>query len=121
MFKKDDLKAQKQIKFHPKGFYCNQRKIGDEKLNWYQASREVFNFVRGICSPGPIARAKLNNKEMKINKVEFIKNAPIYMCTIGVILNKSTDSFLVKTKDSYIRVTEFEFNGVIKVGDRFEI
>jgi len=121
MFKKNDLKAQKQIELHPEGFYCTERKMGDEKLNWNQTSREVFNFVRAICSPGPIARAKLNNKEMKINKIEFLKDAPIYKCTIGVILNKSVDSFLVKTKDSYIRVTEFEFNGVIKVGDRFEL
>ena len=121
MFKKDNVKAFKQIKLHPKGFYCPKRKICDEILNWNQTSREVFNFVRAICTPGPSARAYLNNKEMKINKVEFIEDAPIYKCTIGSILDKEPNSFIVKTKDSFIRVTEFKYNGTIKIGDRFEL
>jgi len=80
MFKKGPVKAQKQNQYHPQGFYCSQRKKGDEILRWNQTSREVFNFVRAICSPGPIATTFINRKVMKINKVEYIKNAPTYKC-----------------------------------------
>ena len=121
MFKKNQVKSQKQIELHPQGFYCTQRKKGDEILNLNQKSREIFNFVRAICSPGPNARVYLNKKEMKIIKVELIKEAPIYKCSVGVILQKGINYFLVKTKDSFIKVTDFEYDGEIKIGDRFEI
>ena len=122
IFKKGIPLSIKQKDINPVGFYCSQRKIGDEILNWNQTSREIFNFVRAICHPAPMARTILNNLEMKINRVELIENAPIYKCVIGTILNKEKDdSFLVKTKDSLIKVVDFEHNGKIKVGDRFEI
>ena len=69
-----------------------------------------------------MARAFLNGIEMKINKVEIIENAPNYKCIIGAILNKEKDgTFLVKTQDSFLKVIDFEYNGKIKVGDRFEV
>tara|TARA_B110000027_G_C16113489_1_gene298983 strand:+ start:267 stop:1160 length:894 start_codon:yes stop_codon:yes gene_type:complete len=121
MFKKGNVKAQKQIKFHSLGFYCSGRIHGDEIINWNQTSREIFNFIRAICSPGPVARSFVNNKEIKINKAEYLKDASNYKGITGTILNKSNDSFLVKTKDSFIKITEFEYNGVLKIGDRFEV
>jgi len=121
MFKNENVKTYKQNKIHPLGSYYRQRKKGDEILNWNQTSREVFNFVRAICRPGPIARAFINSKEMKINKVELIDNATNYKSIIGAVIGKTTASFAVKTKDSFIKVTEFEFDGKIKIGDRLEI
>ena len=105
---------------HPYGFYCTERKLGDEILDWNQKSREIFNFVRAICSPGPNARTFLNKKEMKIFKVDFIKDAPSYKSKIGVIIHVDKSNFFVKTKDTFINVTEYEYNGLIKIGDRFE-
>lgn len=121
MFKEGTVKAKKQVEIHPVGFYCSQRKVGDEILNWNQTSREIFNFVRSICHPGPRARAILNHKEIKINKVKTIDNAPSYKCIVGAILNKDSEGFLVKTNDSFIKVVEFEYDGKIRVGDRFEV
>jgi len=120
LFKKGNVKAYKQTEVHPVGFYCSARKLGDEILNWNQKSREVFNFVRAICRPGPSARAFIKKKEMKINKVELIDSVPNYKSIVGVVVNKTSDSFSVKTKDSFVKVTEFEFDGRIEVGDRFE-
>ena len=57
---------------------------------------------------------------MKIKRVYEIKNTPIYKATIGVILNKEKDGFIVKTKDSFIKVIDFEYDGKFRVGDRFE-
>ena len=116
-----EVKGQKQSEISEVGFYCSQRKVGDENLNWNQTSRDIFNFVRAICKPGPQARGFINGKEMKINKVEVIENAPIYKCITGAILNKNDEGFLVKTKDSFIKVTKFDYEGNLRVGDRFEI
>ena len=77
--------------------------------------------MRAICKPGPIARAFINKNQMKINKVELIENETKYKSIIGIILKINKNGFIVKTKDNFIRVTEFEFNGKIKVGDRFDI
>lgn len=121
MFKKGFVKGKKQIEISPIGFYCSQRKIGDEILNWNQTSREIFNFVRAICKPGPLARAFINDKEMRINKVELIESAPNYKCIIGAILTRNGNDLLVKTKDNFIKVIEYEYDGTIRVGDRFEV
>lgn len=110
----------KQDSIHPYGFYCTRRKEGDELINWKDTSREIFNFTRAICSPGPMARSFVNGKEMKINRINFIENAPKYKGIEGSILKKDSDGFYVKTKDSFIKVAEFEINGKFRVGDRFE-
>ena len=121
LFKKGNVKTYKQNKIHPVGFYCGERKKGDEILNWNQTSREVFNFVRAICKPGPSARTFINKKELKINKVELVDNVLNYKSTVGSVINITPTSFTVKTKDNFLKVTEFEFNGKLKIGDRFEV
>jgi len=110
----------KQQDIHPIGFYCSQRKIGDEILDWNQTSREIFNFVRAICKPGPMARSFLNGKEIKINKIELIENAPIYKGIPGAVIGKKGNNIVVKTKDSFVIITEYEYDDKIKIGDRFE-
>ena len=119
-FKKGNVQSFKQKKIHTIGSYFVKRKKGDEILNWNQSSREVFNFVRSICRPGPCARTFLNNLEMKINNIELIQNAPNYKSIAGSIINKTENNFIVKTKDTFVKVTEFEFDGKISIGDRFE-
>jgi methionyl-tRNA formyltransferase len=122
MFKNGYVKGKKQSEIHPVGFYCSGRKEGDEILDWNQTSREIFNFVRAICKPGPMARSFLKGKEMKINKVELVENAPIYKGIEGAILKKEEgDIFWIKTKDSFVRVVEYEYDGDIKVGDRLDV
>jgi len=121
LFKDKSFKRVKQTDIHLIGSYCSQRKIGDEILDWNQTSREVFNFIRAICKPAPMARVFINGKEMKINKAMEIDNAPIYKGIVGAILKKDKTGFLVKTKDSFLKILEYEYNGTFKIGDRFEI
>jgi len=121
MFKKGNVKGYKQDEINSVGSYCKGRKKGDEILNWNQTSREIFSFVRAICKPGPCARSNLNKKEMKINKVEFLDNIQNHNYDIGTIINKNSNNFIVKTKDCLIKVTEFEFDGTINIGDKFEV
>ena len=121
LFKKGSAKSFKQTKIHPKGFYCSRILKGDEIINWNQTSREIFNFVRAFCFPGLIAGSFINKKEMKINKVELINTSVSKNYIAGTIINKSLDSFTVKTKDNCLKVTDFNYDGMLKVGDRFDI
>lgn len=101
------------------GLYCSARQAGDELLNWNSSSREIFNFVRAITTPGPLARSFILGQEVKIKRTEFIKDAPNYLGVPGSILAKEGTSFLVKTRDSYLRLLNWESPKKLKVGDRF--
>jgi methionyl-tRNA formyltransferase len=120
LFKNGKVKGRKQKNVHPVGFSCTQRKVGDEIINWDDTSINVFNFIRAICRPGPIARAFINGIEVKINKSEIISDSINYKCITGAILNTDKTGFLVKTRDSFIKITEYTSNATIRVGDRFE-
>lgn len=98
------------------GLYCGMRKAGDEVLDWNQTSREIFNFIRAITVPGPCACSFTENGKVLFVSSEIIPDAPIYKGIPGQVLLKNKDFILVKTKDSYIKVTEYK--GKVKVGDR---
>ena len=107
-----------QNSIHPMGFYCSARKDGDERLNWNQKSRDVFNFVRAICRPGPEARTFLNGEELKINRVVYLPDAPNYKDNPGSVVGVEADSFFVKTADSYIKVIEWSGSVRPRIGSR---
>ena len=117
--KNNNYKLIKQNDIHPTGFYCGKRTIGDEIINWNQTSREIFNFIRSICYPGPSALTFFEGLEVKINNSAEIKNAINYKNKPGQILMKSHNSYLVKTLDSVIEIKEIATNAKIKVGEVF--
>jgi methionyl-tRNA formyltransferase len=111
----------KQKQIHEVGFYCGQRGVGDEKINWNQNSRQLFNFIRALCSPGPKALTYINGVEVKINKAELVLNAPNYISTVGQIVGKTERGFLVKAQDNVIEIFDIDTPYKLKMGDRFEI
>lgn len=108
----------RQDAIDPVGMYCGMRGPGDETIDWNAGSREIFNFVRAICRPGPMAASRLNGKEIKINRVREVKGAHRYINTPGQILGKTEHGFYVKTGDTFIEVTEYQYEGKIRTGDR---
>lgn len=100
------------------GFYCGMRVEGDEMIDWSLTSREVFNFVRAICLPGPEARTFLKGKEMKINKVKMVEGARPYQCICGMVVGKTDRGFYVKTGDTIVEVTEYSYEGRVPIGSR---
>ena len=118
-FKDNSYKRIPQSKIHPTGFYCGGRGIGYEIIDWNNSSRNIFNFIRSICKPGPIARTTNGNKEITINNSNYIKDAPKYIGTPGQILSKTRNGYYVKTKDSFIEI--FDINGKVKIGDKLGI
>lgn len=113
-------KGRPQQEIHPVGLYCTARGAGDERMTWNQPSRDVFNFVRAICRPGPEARTTLRGAEVRINRVDLIPGAPVYKGVPGAILGGDALGFLVKTGDSFVRVVEWSGLDKPLVGDRFQ-
>lgn len=104
----------------PIGMYCGMRVQGDEILDWNQSSREIFNFVRAICKPGPQALCYVKGQPIQINKVRMIMGAHRYKGTPGQIIGKSPEGFFVKTGDSMIEITEYTTDQRLRVGDRLK-
>lgn len=107
-----------QRSIHPVGFYCGIRTAGDEIMSWNQSSREIFNFVRALSFPGPMARCFLNGKQLTINKVVIIKDAIDYIGIPGQVVGKIDGKPVVKTNDNTILLEEFDYDGRIVLGDR---
>jgi methionyl-tRNA formyltransferase len=102
------------------GFYCVARKDGDERIDWNQSSRDIFNFVRAICRPGPQARTFLGSEEIKINKVKYLPNAPCYKGIQGSVVGVNSKSFFVKTADSFVEVIAWGGYEKPRIGDRLK-
>lgn len=100
------------------GMYCGMRRPGDEMINWNSTSREIFNFVRALCRPGPMAVSNLGGKEIRINMLREINGARNYINIPGQILGRSDGGFYVKTRDTFVEVIDYEYEGKIRVGDR---
>jgi methionyl-tRNA formyltransferase len=112
-----DVKTIPQNSIHPVGFYCGLRGEGDEKINWNQTSRQIFNFIRAVSYPGPMASSFFNGELVKINASKMIQNAPSYVGTPGQIIGKNDNGhFIVKTLDSFIEIFDIETNCKLKIG-----
>lgn len=120
LFKKGMVKGRPQAELGVTGFYCGKRIEGDEVIDWNQTSRELFNFIRSICIPGPRASTILNGKLVKINRAKFIPNLRSYKGIPGQVLEKTKEGYLVKTLDSFIEILEIESEAKIVVGDRLK-
>lgn len=102
------------------GSYCGIREPGDEIIDWTQTSREVFNFIRALCIPGPQAISWINGKKISINRARMVAGAHVYKNTVGQIVGKTKDGFIVKTGDTILEVVEYTYDGRVKMGDRLK-
>lgn len=84
-------------------------------IDWSRSGLEIFNLVRGL-KPWPIAYTDYNGENVKIHKVEFIKETTKDIN--GKIEKVSKDGIYVNVKDGYIIIKELQFPGkkVLTVG-----
>lgn len=115
---KGDYNLIKQKDIHPIGFYCGKRIIGDEIINWHKNSREIFNFVRALSSPGPFAKTFCNGKQLLIKKTKLITNAISYKNIPGQIVGKNDKTLIIKTNDTIIEIIDYEYEGKLNIGQR---
>ena len=116
----NDFSRVKQEDIDIEPFYCVGRKPGDERINWHQGSREIFSFIRAVSDPGPNARSFLGGQEIQIIASKFCEKRPFYKGVSGSVVGLEEDGIIIKTKDTDIKITEYIYNGKVKIGDRFE-
>lgn len=110
----------RQQDIDPVGTYCGMRQAGDEIIDWNQSSREIFNFIRAICLPGPQAVSWINGKQISINKAKMIPGSHVYKNIAGQVIGKTREGFLVKTGDTMLEILEYTYEGKVRVGDRLQ-
>lgn len=118
MIQNNEVNVVRQSDIDSVGMYCGMRKAGDEIIDWNQTSREVFNFIRALCVPGPQAISWINGKKISINRARMIKGAHVYKNIAGQVVGKTKEGFVVKTRDTILEITEYTYDGKIKIGDR---
>lgn len=116
----DKVKNLNQAKINKYGSYFVARKEGDEVINWNNNSREIFNFIRAITFPGPVARTKFMDTQIKIFKAEYSNEFPKYRSINGSVVGVDQDSFYVKTADSYLRITKWSDEYTPRIGHRLQ-
>ncbi len=123
MINNSNVLSYPQNKIHPIGSYFKKRLPGDEFISWEWTSRRIFNFIRSISLPGPIARTKINNKELLIKKSKMQNHSITVNKSPGTILKIDENGILIKTIDSALKISDYSFadNKIypIKINDIF--
>lgn len=120
MIQNNEVERIRQQDIDPIGTYCGMRQSGDEIIDWNQSSREIFNFIRAICTPGPQATSWINGKQIRINKARMIPGSHVYKNIAGQVLGKTGEGFLIKTGDTMLEIIEYTYEGKVRVGDRLQ-
>lgn len=120
MIQNNEVKSIKQQDIDPIGMYCGTRMPGDEVIDWNQTSREIFNFIRALCVPGPQATSWIDGKKNCINKARMVQESCSYKNTTGQVIGKSDEGFWVKTGDTILEILEYTYNGKVRIGDRLK-
>ncbi len=80
----------------------------DCKVDWNKPSLEVFNFIRGL-SPYPTAFTLLNDKTLKIFKVDIEEKEPAIAA--GGFLTDGKTFLKFATKDGFIKLQDIQYEG----------
>lgn len=57
---------------------------------------------------------------ISINKARMIPGAHCYKNNNGQVIGKTEEGFLIKTGDTVLEITEYTYEGKIKIGDRLK-
>lgn len=120
MIQDGEVEVIRQVDIDPVGMYCGMRGEGDEIIDWKQTSRELFNFIRALCTPGPQAVSWIRGNKIAINRARMVRGAHAYKNIPGQVIGKTSDGFLIKTGDTMIEITEYSYSGKVRVGDRLQ-
>lgn len=80
----------------------------DERINWNQAGRTIFNHIRGL-SPWPVAYTTMDNTNLKIYNAYLVSNKH---GTPGTIIETTKKAIIVATADdNAIAITDMQLAG----------
>ena len=92
------------------GNFRRLRGAADSVIDWNQPSRDVYNKVRAISKPYPGATTTHNGDSIVVWRSEIVNTFPYGNDTTpGTLVATIYDgSLLYKTRDSFLRITEYE-------------
>lgn len=96
-----------QSTIDPIGLYCCRRREGDEEIDWSSGSAALERFVRALVPPGPGARTMWKDKSCAVLAAELIPGARSYIGAPGEVIGRDSAGILVKTGDTFIRITRW--------------
>jgi methionyl-tRNA formyltransferase len=99
----DERVAQSSI--DPVGLYCCRRREGDEEIDWSSDSALIDRFVRALVPPGPGARTLWKDQLYAVLALAKVAGARAYIGAPGEVIGRDGDGVLVKTGDSFVRIT----------------
>jgi methionyl-tRNA formyltransferase len=102
---KDQRIAQASV--DPVGMYCCRRREGDEEIDWTSATAHLGRFIRALVPPGPGARTTWKDQPYAILAAEEIRHAKPSIGVPGEVVGKDDAGVLVKTGDTFIRLTRW--------------
>lgn len=118
--KKNKAKKIPQSKINKVGSYCRGRIKGDEIINWNQSTNKIFNFIRAVTKPGPLAETTLKKKKIKIiSSTDKTRKKIIISGRPGKILSIDDNYIYVKTLNGYIGCILEKKIKDLKIGDYF--
>jgi methionyl-tRNA formyltransferase len=92
------------------GNFRRLRKKEDSLINWNQNSLNIYNKIRAISYPYPGAETYIDNQMIRIWRAEIV-NDFLWGKTEspGTTIAKLFDNtYIIKTKDSFIHITKYE-------------
>jgi methionyl-tRNA formyltransferase len=104
LIEKGDAERIDQNSIDPEGSYSRRRVVGDEWVDWSKSSREIFNFIRGITTPGPLARSKVDEEIVYFISSSAISPKINKFGERGEILEINNNDITIKTSDGSIKV-----------------
>ena len=120
--KKKKHKTIDQKKISKSFSYYKKRKEGDEIIDWSKKSIEIYNFIRGLSFPGPIAKSYINKKKISIMESSVLDLKLKTNERPGTILNIKKNKIFVKTIDGKVLCINkwlSSYSNKLKVGDIF--
>jgi UDP-4-amino-4-deoxy-L-arabinose formyltransferase/UDP-glucuronic acid dehydrogenase (UDP-4-keto-hexauronic acid decarboxylating) len=115
----------KELKFTPQSHedaeYFPQRLPEDGKIDWNLSNAQLRNFVRALTKPYPGAETNIKGAVVKIwSLIPFDVDSSIE-CKNGTIVKIfNNQELLVKTKESFVLVNDYESTVTLEEGDLFE-
>ncbi len=98
--------------------YWRKRSIKDGIIDWRMSSNSIYNLVRALTRPYIGSHFVYNGKDIKVWKVEEIKDFHLNNIEAGKILKVySSKSFLIKTGELCIKVCDCDLKEPLEEGD----
>ena len=108
----------KQNSIDPIGSYFSQRLPGDEAIDWNQDSREIFNFVRALTFPGPLALTHYGDNFVRVSRAVPVYEMRPYKSIPGSIIGKPKGFIRVKTKNTAVDIVTSLDSKEFRIGHR---